>query len=184
MGVPLHYQGIPLDMTKAPTADALRALVAHASPMSFDELRARPRGALANAPDPVLDCRLAVRRLRKTFNSVGRNLPETRKRQPFNRAYIHPDELAERGILSGERVRIRSDNGDPVAVASADVTVRRRVVSIAHGFGSLPDTDYGEGNDDYVLNGVSTNCCSKNAREMINAAPQMTGVPVSLSRAN
>lgn len=141
--------------------------------------------ALAGAPDPALDCRLAVRRLRETFNSMGRDLPETRKRQPFNRAYIHPEELAARGILSGERVRIRSHHGDLVAIASADATLRRRVVSIAHGFGSLPDADHVEGGDDYALNGVSTNLLlDSKARETINAMPQMTGVPVSLSRAN
>ena len=219
MGVPLSYQGTPLDMTRPPTTEDLLALIAQASPMPFEELKAQPRGArvdeeihraapaepgwtgrftlmpsdvagevagaLASAPDPALDCRLAVRRLRETFNSVGRDLPETRKRQPFNRAYIHPDDLAERGILSGERVRIRSGHGDLVAVASADATLRRRVVSIAHGFGSLPDIDHGEGADDYAQNGVSTNLLLDNrARETINAMPQMTGVPVSISRTN
>ncbi|SFR89982.1 Anaerobic selenocysteine-containing dehydrogenase [Sphingomonas jatrophae] len=216
MGVPMTYQGQPLDMGVPPTGDALLERIAAASPMPFEALQAAPRGArvdetvhraapaepgcsgrfslmpddvaaeLADAlaevpPGSALDCRLAVRRLRETFNSVGRDLPETRKRQPFNRAYIHPDELAERGMAPGDRIRIRSDHGEIVALASADPTLRRRVVSIAHGFGALP----GAADDDYQQNGVSTNLLlDGKTRETINAMPRMTGVPVALERIN
>lgn len=124
--------------------------------------------------------RLAVRRLRETFNSVGRNLPSTRKRQPYNRAYLNPHDMAERGIARADEVIIRSAHGAIMAAAEPDDTVRRRVVSISHGFGGLPDADQNRG---YYQDGVSTNLLLDDTRrESINAMPRMTGLPVSLER--
>jgi anaerobic selenocysteine-containing dehydrogenase len=133
-----------------------------------------------DAAEADLDYRLAVRRLRETMNSAGRDLARTRQRQPFNRAYINPEDLAAHGIAVGDEVSIRSKHGSIVAVAEADPTLRSRVVSIAHGFGGLPDVG---GNSGYYQNGVSTNLLLGDARrETINAMPQMTGIPISLSR--
>jgi len=124
--------------------------------------------------------RLAVRRLRETFNSVGRDLPATRKRQPFNRAYLNPQDMTSRGISRAEEVVIRSAHGEIMAVAEPDPTVRRRVVSIAHGFGGLPDTHNNRG---YYQDGVSTNLLLADVRrETINAMPRMTGLSVHIER--
>ncbi len=133
------------------------------------------------AEEAMYDFRLAVRRLRETMNSVGRDLPTTRKRQPFNRAYVNPGDLAERGIVDGDEVRIRSRHGEIVAVAEGDPTLRSRVVSIAHGFGGLPDPK--GGNRGYYQDGVSTNLLLEDERrETINAMPRMTGIPIAFSR--
>lgn len=124
--------------------------------------------------------RLAVRRLREVFNSVGRDLPTTRKRVPYNVAYANPADLADIGAADGDEVEIESDRGAIMAVAAADPSLRRRVVSIAHGFGGLPDE---AGNEGYYQQGVSTNLLlDAKRREAINAMPQMTGIHVSLRK--
>jgi len=122
--------------------------------------------------------RLAVRRLRETFNSVGRDLPTTRKRVPFNRAFINPEDLAEIGAETGDEVEISSAMGTIIAVAEADPTLRRRALSVPHGFGGLPDSSSNRG---YYQDGVSTNLLlDDKVRETINAMPRMTGIKVSL----
>lgn len=124
--------------------------------------------------------RLAVRRLREVFNSVGRDLPTTRKRVPYNLAFVNPADLADIGVVDGDEVEIESDRGVIMAVAEGDPTLRRRVVSIAHGFGGLPDEG---GNEGYYQQGVSTNLLlDAKRREAINAMPQMTGIHISLRK--
>lgn len=119
-----------------------------------------------------------MRRLRETFNSVGRDLPTTRKRVPFNLAFINPDDLAEIGAETGDEVEITSPSGAIVAVAEADPTLRRRALSVPHGFGGLPDSSSNRG---YYQDGVSTNLLLEDQkRETINAMPRMTGIKVSL----
>jgi len=78
---------------------------------------------------------LAVRRVREVQNTMYRHLEAIRKRLPDNPAWVHPDDLAALGVLSGEAVEIRSAHGCIVARAEADETLRRGVVSITHGFG-------------------------------------------------
>lgn len=135
--------------------------------------------ALADgADDEKYPYRLAVRRLRETFNSVGRDLPTTRKRVPFNLAFINPDDLAEIGAETGDEVEITSPAGAIVAVAEADPTLRRRALSVPHGFGGLPDASSNRG---YYEDGVSTNLLLEDqTRETINAMPRMTGIKVGL----
>ncbi|WP_380877184.1 dehydrogenase [Sphingomonas sp. DBB INV C78] len=124
--------------------------------------------------------RLAVRRLREVFNSVGRDLPTTRKRVPYNLAFVNPDDMAAIGAVDGDEVEVESDRGAIMAVIEADPTLRRRVVSIAHGFGGLPDEASNEG---YYQQGVSTNLLlDASRREAINAMPHMTGIPISLRK--
>jgi anaerobic selenocysteine-containing dehydrogenase len=148
-----------------------------------DDVRAEldaARGDAATA-DEAFTYRLAVRRLRETFNSVGRDLPTTRKRVPYNRAYANPADLASLSIAAGDEVEISSARGTIIAVAESDATLRRRVVTIAHGFGGLPDATSNRG---YYQDGVSTNLLlDDETRETINAMPQMTGIRIALRKA-
>jgi len=63
-------------------------------------------------------------------------------------------------------------------VAAADATLRRGVIAIAHGFGTLPDEE-----GDPRSDGAQTNrlICSTRDRETINAMPRMSGIPVNIS---
>ena len=129
-------------------------------------------------PDAIYTHRMATRRHRDVFNSAWRQLPAIRQRLPYNKAFLHPDDLAAAGIRPGERVEITSAAGSIVAISEADASVRSGVVSIAHGFGMLPDEDY------LKAGGVNTNLLlSGTDRQSINAMPQMSATPVAIRRA-
>src|SRR3546814_7823740 len=83
--------------------------------------------------------RLASRRMRNRFNSQGADIPSLKRLSPYNFAYINPADLNDRGVLSGELIEVSSDAGSIVAIADADETVRRGVISTSHGFGGLPE---------------------------------------------
>jgi anaerobic selenocysteine-containing dehydrogenase len=119
--------------------------------------------------------RLAVRRLRDVNNTTFRDLSGVRKRVPYNVAYINPDDLSRAGVAHGAKIRISSPHGSVVARAEPDVTLRSGVISMAHGFGALPD----EG--EYEEDGASTNLLLslRYNRQSINAMPEMTGVPLA-----
>ena len=122
--------------------------------------------------------RLAVRRSRELFNSMYRYLPTTRKRLPYNRAFLNPQDMAEMGVEPEDWVEIASDAGAIRALAARDEDLRPGVVSITHGFGGLP------GDGDYLRNGVSTNLLISTDRDLqaINAMPRMTAIPVNIRR--
>lgn len=122
--------------------------------------------------------RLAVRRTRELFNSMYRYLPTTRKRLPFNRAFMNDKDMAMLGIAEGDWVELSSDTGAITAIAACDAALRTGVVSISHGFGGLP------GDGDYRRNGVSTNLLISTDRDLqsINAMPRMTAVPLNVRR--
>lgn len=147
-----------------------------------DDVRDEVAAALNDFEDDEdFPFRLAVRRLRETFNSVGRDLPTTRKRVPYNRAFVNPDDLREIGAIEGDELEIVSANGSIIAVAESDPTLRRRVLSVPHGFGGLPDVSNNRG---YYQDGVSINLLlDDRIRETINAMPRMSGVKVALRRA-
>src|SRR3546814_15738038 len=60
-------------------------------------------------------------------------------------------------------------------VCSSDLTVRRGVISMSHGFGGLPE------DGDYRVNGSVTNQLISLDRDCqtINAMPRMSGIPVN-----
>jgi predicted molibdopterin-dependent oxidoreductase YjgC len=143
------------------------------------DVRAEVDGVLAQRQDDDFPYRLAVRRLRDVFNSVGRELASTRKRITYNRVHVNPDDLAALSIAPGDEVEVQSRHGSIVAVAHADPSLRTKVISIAHGFGGLPDE--GHNRTDYWRDGVSPNLLlDGDKRESINAMPWMSGIQVCL----
>jgi hypothetical protein len=120
--------------------------------------------------------RLAVRRTRELFNSMYRYLPSTRRRLPYNRAFLNGDDMAAMGVANDDWVEISSDSGVIRAIAARDEALRPGVVSISHGFGGLPD------DGDYRRNGASTNLLISTDRDLqpINAMPRVTAIPVNI----
>jgi anaerobic selenocysteine-containing dehydrogenase len=120
--------------------------------------------------------RLSVRRIRETFNSGGRNLKSIRKRMPYNYAYINPQDMQNLGIHEGDKVTISSDLATIEGVVKPDPTIRCGVVSMTHGFGSLPDDTV------YERDGSSTGKLISTDRDLdpINAMPRMTAIPVNI----
>ncbi len=123
--------------------------------------------------------RLIVRRQRHMFNSISRELPNTHRRVPHNPAFLHPEDLGELGIVSGDRIRITSTTASIEAIAEADPMLRRGCVSMSHGFGDLPDENR------YGLHGVAVNALLTTDFDLqtVNAMPRMTAVPVSITPA-
>lgn len=123
--------------------------------------------------------RLAARRERDALNSACKDLPAIKKRLPFNPAYMNPGDMLREKIQDNERVTIESRYGTLEALARADPDLRSGVVSITHGFGSLPGSLYKPG-----CEGVSTNLLTSSVhdRQAINAMPRLSGIPVSVRK--
>lgn len=122
--------------------------------------------------------RLASRRNRHRFNSMGFTQPRIRKLMPFNPAYMNPDDMAALSIENGQWIRISSENGTIQAIAEADEAVRQGVVSMSHGFGDLPDGIDDKSGDGMCINQLTT---TDRQRQTINAMPRMTGIPVAVA---
>jgi anaerobic selenocysteine-containing dehydrogenase len=222
MGLEMTVTGVPVGMdTPVTVEDSLKIAARHA-PVSFDEIKSYPRGAVFEgeaqyaapadpatagkftlAPDDVVSeiaglaaeyvapgqirsngkiftHRLASRRHRDRFNSLGKALSGVQKRVPYNFAYLNPADMAAKSIADGDWVELTSDSGTVRAIAEADETLRAGVVSLTHGFGDLPDST------DYLTEGVSTNLLISTDRDLqtINAMPRMSGIPVNVTRAS
>ncbi|MET0546295.1 MAG: molybdopterin-dependent oxidoreductase [Caulobacterales bacterium] len=139
----------------------------------------RRRDALAvqalESDDPPTHL-LSVRRMREVFCSTGRHLPEVRKRAPYNPASFNPADLDAMGIAVGDRVALTSRHGRVVAIAKADETLRAGVVTLAHGWGGLPDQN---DNDQACVNLLTS---TVEDLEPINAMPLMSAIPVRVER--
>ena len=132
----------------------------------------------ASAPPEEFPYLLSVRRLRGLVNSLGILQPGIRKRHPYNAAYLHPVDLIDLGCADGGQVEIISDHGRIPAIAEADATMRRGVVSMSHCWGGLPDESL-----PFEELGASTNLLVRTDAwvEAINAMPRMSAVPVRIN---
>ena len=117
---------------------------------------------------------LSTRRMRDVYNSLGTALPSVRKRNKYNPAYLHSDDLAELEMAPGTRVEIISAHGRTQAILERDDTMRRGVVSLSQGWGGTP------GQEDVLVDGTCVNALIDTAVhfEDINAMPHMSAVPV------
>jgi len=126
--------------------------------------------------------RLVSRRANNFMNSTGRSIPRLAGRRHYNPAFVHPEDLAELRLVSGDLVRIRSRNDSIVAVVEADASLRRGVVSITHAFGGDP-----EGDDD-ERSALAVGCNTgrllrvDDEYDAISGMPRMGAVPVALER--
>lgn len=124
--------------------------------------------------------RFTTRRQRNMWNSIGRELPNTKRRVPYNPAKMNPLDIAAMGISSGDAVCVSSQTTTIETIVEADETLRRGVLSMTHGFGTLPDEN------DYRRDGVCANLLISTKREdlqTINAMPRMTAFAVAVSPA-
>jgi anaerobic selenocysteine-containing dehydrogenase len=120
---------------------------------------------------------LSTRRMRNFYNSIGMYLSATRKRDPYNPAYMNPADLAAMGLNNGDQVEIVSDHARITGIVEADDTVRSGVVSMAVAWGGLPGEKL-----DPATSGASTNMLISTDRdtEPLNAMPRMSAIPVNI----
>jgi anaerobic selenocysteine-containing dehydrogenase len=90
---------------------------------------------------------------------------------------MHPDDLAAQGLSAGDRIELVSAHGRVTAIADVDKDIKPGVVSIAHGWGPLP-----ESNEDPALTGTAVNALIDTDRhyEAVNAMPHMSAVPINI----
>ncbi|MFC4946674.1 molybdopterin-containing oxidoreductase family protein [Pseudonocardia sp. GCM10023141] len=120
--------------------------------------------------------RLVVRRSKETFNGTGKNIPELNK-GGTNPLYVNPDDLAELGLVSGDRVVATSDHGTVRAVTRADDSLRPGVVAMTHGWGGLEDEDpFAPGVGANVNNLIST----RGPAQQVLRMPIMSALPVDI----
>lgn len=117
---------------------------------------------------------LSSRRSRDVMNSIGTQLGTVLARMPANPAFLNPRDLAVLGMAPGDHVEIESDFGRIEASVQSDDAVRPGVISMSHGWGSLPDRDTHAGSCVNLL--IST----ERDVEPINAMPRMSAVPVNI----
>ena len=120
----------------------------------------------------------AVRRHRDMWNSVGRELKGIKKRLPHNTARINPEDLPALGLKDGDRARISSEEASVDVIVEADDSLRPGVVSMHHGFGSLPE------DTEPRRDGACSNKLISTRRRIqaINAMPCMTAFPVHIAK--
>ena len=124
--------------------------------------------------------RLAVRRSRDMMNSIGLYQPAIKKREPYNRVYMNPQDMAHSSLTSGNEVKVTSPTGWVIAEVEADDTLRTGVISLIHGFGGLPQQS------NYHTEGISVNRLTSTDVNLatINAMPLMSGIPVNVVLSN
>lgn len=112
-------------------------LAADAMPMEVEKYSADTARAAG------FDFRLISRRSKHRFNSIGQPLEKLGKKVTTNPAYIHPDDMEERGLKDGDVIEIASPHASIHGVVKASDRVRRGIISMAHAFG---DADAGAHN--------------------------------------
>lgn len=123
--------------------------------------------------------RIICRRHVGALNSSGLDLPKMRRR-PYNPAFMHPDDLAELGLQSGDMVILRARTGELRAVVDADATLRRGLISMTHSYGGVPGTE------DRVLelgSNISALLVVDEDFDRITGMPHMSNIPVRVERA-
>ena len=102
-----------------------------APPFLLEELGQLPgSGAMADG-----EFALIGRRDARSNNSWMHNAPRLVKGKPRHQLHVHPHDLAERGLVDGERVRLRSRSGSIEVEVCASEALLRGVVCLPHGFG-------------------------------------------------
>ncbi len=120
---------------------------------------------------------LSTRRMRDFYNSDGRHVDTIRKRNPYNPAYLNPEDLAKLGISTGDQIILQSAHGRIKARVGEDKHVKPGVVSMAHGWGGNPDEAI-----DIEQHGSGVNYLIDTNQhfEAINSMPHMSAVPVEI----
>lgn len=92
---------------------------------------------LAQAPTnmPADALRLIGRRDVRSNNSWMHNAPRLIKGKPRHQLLMHPDDLADRGLQSGAKVRVLSRVGSIETDVLADTALARGVACLPHGYG-------------------------------------------------
>ncbi len=143
------------------------------------EVRAEPvvEGA-GYVPGEEFSHRLISRRMREFYNSSGRDIAGLTARDGgTNPAFMNPVDGAEWGIADGEVIEIESGRATILGVAAFTDDVPSGVISMAHSWGDVPETD-----QDVRSIGGSTNRLVNNeeAYDPITGMARQSAIPVNI----
>jgi anaerobic selenocysteine-containing dehydrogenase len=120
---------------------------------------------------------LASRRMRDAMNSVNVLFPTLRRRGSYNPAFMHPQDISDLGLKSGDRVEIVSEHGRLPAILKADEDLKPGVIQMSHSWGGLPGEEA-----PYEQVGGNVGLLIDNTRDIepINAMARQSGIPVNV----
>lgn len=122
---------------------------------------------------------LVSRRANNFLNSIGRSSEMLSRGQGYNPLHIHPDDLQELGLASGDSVLITSSHDSIPGIVEADETLRRGVVTMAQAFGGQPDEDHRFREIGSNTNRLMAADCDF---DEVTGIPRMGALPVTISQ--
>jgi len=135
----------------------------------------RVRTELAEPAEGLL---LIGRRHQRDNNSWMHNVERLTRGRPRHQLLMHPDDLAERGITDGDRVRVASRVGQVEVEVAATDDMMLGVVSLPHGYGhQLPGTRMAGAS---AVVGVSINDLTDPSLLDLSGNAALNGVPVTV----
>lgn len=117
---------------------------------------------------------LSSRRLRDVFCSNGTHLDSQRARVTESPVFMHPADMTRLDLASGDEVEVASGAGHVIASVREDDTMKPGVVSLAHGWGGMPDAADDNGPCVNRLIDTAAQC------EAVNAMPWMSALRVDV----
>ena len=146
------------------------------------ELASIRDAGLDDGQDIQFPFRLISRRLPNVYNSSGRDIAKLNGRRPYNPAFLHPDDLLSLGLSKGDVIEISSAHASILGVAEPAPEVRPGVISMAHCFGDIPETETKE-----ALREIGSNTSRLVSNEDVfdphTGIPRMSAIPVAIERA-
>src|SRR4051812_35648976 len=163
-----------------PKMDAWEARLDLANELMMRDLRQmseRASGDLASWADDRFPFRLVGRRMHAHYNSGGMTAPRLRAKEPTNPAYLHPDDLRQLGLASGDIAEISSARATILGVVEADDTIRRGLVAMSHAWGDVQELD----EEVRSIGGNTSRLVDvTDAWDPYSGQPVMSNVPVSI----
>lgn len=126
--------------------------------------------------------KLITRRDPFMHNSWYANVPAMKRgARATNRLYVHPEDLAARGLADGAKVRVSNEHGALEVEVAADDGLLRGVVAMTHGWGNQRTPGMRVA---HATPGVNANALlpiGEDSFERLSSQAFMTGIPVDVT---
>lgn len=140
-GGALFEEAAPRVQPPDPDANARMQLFPEGVGSDIAEMLAEPLAEDGSVREPGVEAThlLVSRRSHQFYNSTGHELEALRSKGASNYAYMHPDDIAARGLVEDDVIRISSRVASILGVVRAASDVKPGVISMSHAFGDLEE---------------------------------------------